>query len=229
MKQEQASAEFVREYYDNRVKRRALFPETRGFYEVQLKNVDGDRVVNVGCGPQLYDDLRHFRRAPREYIGLDLNRENISFLNESSHPELLEAKRLAEESGTKTRLICGDILDPELKLSHVDCVLSVGFLGIFVEEKFAEAVTRIGSWLRPGGRLVNLAWLGNHQERELYQGRLRYQFNHPGNPNPEDIVLWTQQNGFSLVQESLFQVPDKMAYGWAVIQACVFEKQTARS
>ena len=69
----QAPLEFIQDYYQKRLDRKERFVDAKIFYEAQLKNVCGEKIVNVGCGPQFYDDLKHFGGVPREYIGLDFN------------------------------------------------------------------------------------------------------------------------------------------------------------
>ena len=56
--------------------------------------VSGRRILNVGCGPQLYDDAAEFPVVPAEVVGVDVNETNIEFLKTSEHPHLLKSKML---------------------------------------------------------------------------------------------------------------------------------------
>jgi SAM-dependent methyltransferase len=227
MLEQEVPIEYVETYYENRIERRRMFLDARLFYEEQLKNVTGDRVVNLGCGPQFFDDLRHFGSLPREYSGLDLNQQNLAFVKTSAHHELAQGKAFALENNVKTDLTCGDILDDNADtgpvFENIDCAVSIGFLGIFTEEPFKKAIRRISSWLAPGGRLVNLSWCGNYQDKNLYEDRLKYRFNFPDNPGHDDIIRWVTACGLTLKHEALFNVPDKEAYGWEGISSSVYE------
>lgn len=224
----QAPYEYIQDYYEARIKRRCKFIGAREFYEQQLKHVSGDKIINIGCGPQLYDDLRYFSGSPIEYMGLDVNLQNFEFMKNSSNQFLLEGKRLALDNSVNVKSICGSIFDSSIReiseLSNVDCVLSVGFLGIFEEEKFKKAVCRIFNWLKNGGKFVNLSWCGNLQHRQLLQKRLQYQFNNKDNTDHDNIIKFTEEIGLRMTHKKLFDVPNKEEYGWSAISASVFEK-----
>ena len=93
MNLQETPIEFIQKYYEKRIERRKLFPEARLFYEAQLKYVAGKRIINIGCGPQFYDDLQHFRELPEEYLGLDISPQNFKFLKYSIYSELLKGKK----------------------------------------------------------------------------------------------------------------------------------------
>ncbi|MEM1075921.1 MAG: class I SAM-dependent methyltransferase [Pseudomonadota bacterium] len=224
---QEAPIDYVETYYETRLKRRRDFPEARRFYEAQLKHVSGDRVINLGCGPQFYDDLRHFATLPRYYSGLDLNQQNLEYLKSSQHKDLEAGRNWARDNDVKVDLVCGDILEESTDFGagfeKVDCAVCIGFLGIFSEEPFKKAVGRIREWLVPGGRLVNLSWCHNLQEKTVYEGRLKYGFNRPNNPGHHDIIKWTTESDFILINETVFDVPHKEIYGWKLISSAVFE------
>ena len=107
----QAPLEFIQDYYQKRLDRRKRFVDAKIFYENQLKNVSGDKIVNIGCGPQFYDDLMHFGSVPREYIGLDFNLQNFEFLKHSKNHSLLDSKSFAISQGVKIQFVCEDIFE----------------------------------------------------------------------------------------------------------------------
>lgn len=215
--------EYINTYYENRIKRRLEFPSARVFYENELKHVDGSRVINLGCGPQFYDDLRHFKNLPTEYYGLDINNQNINFLKKTSHPEVEKGRILAYDNKIRTDLVNADILDKCISFKQIDCAVSIGFLGIFTEKPFKKAIHRIKNWLSPSGSLVILSWCDNFQEKECYQGRLKYRFNYPNNPGHDDIIQWVTDCDLVLKHEAEFDVPDKKKYGWGIISSCVYK------
>lgn len=221
--EEEVPIEYINTYYENRIKRRLEFPAARMFYENELKHVYGNRIINLGCGPQFYDDLRHFKNLPTEYYGLDINSQNISFLKNGTHSELEKGKLLVDDNKITTELLNADILDENISFKEIDCAVSVGFLGIFTEEPFKKAIHRIKNWLSPGGSLVNLSWCNNFQEKILYQDRLKYRFNYPDNPDHNDIIQWVTDCGMVLKHEATFDVPNKKKYGWGVISSSVYK------
>ncbi|MGI9426356.1 MAG: class I SAM-dependent methyltransferase, partial [Hyphomicrobiaceae bacterium] len=152
----QAPVAYIADYYEKRIARRRQYPEVLGFYEHHLRSVAGEHILNIGCGPQFYDDLRRFGGIPRAYIGIDLNQATIDFLATSNHPEVIAGKAHAFLHGVAAKLICADIFHVEFAPESFDNVISIGFLGIFGEEPFIRAIARVRSWLRPGGMLLNM-------------------------------------------------------------------------
>lgn len=221
--EQEAPIEYIKKYYETRLLRRLSFPEARVFYENQLKNVVGSRVLNLGCGPQFYDDLRHFGNLPIDYYGLDINSQNIQFLMNATHSELEKGRVLAQNHSIKSELVNGDILDAGVNFNNIDCAVSVGFLGVFNEKLFKQAIQHVKDWLVPSGRLVNLSWCNNFQENTLYRDRLKYRFNYPDNPEHNDIIQWTTDCGLTLKYEALYDVPDKKKYGWGNISSSVYQ------
>lgn len=227
MTRQEADLNFVANYYETRLARRARFPDARRFYETELAKVVGATVIDIGCGPHLFDDVLHFGEVPAVCIGIDINKSNLDFLERSAHPKLQADRDSVRSRGTQLRLISGDLLDPDLDLglaaNTADSVVSSGCLGIFGEDDFKNALVQIRQWLKPGGRLINLGWFGNYQPHDVLASRMRTGFNLPDNPTAANLIEWAEQSGFVLVHHSIFDVPDKATYGWSAIHACCWE------
>ena len=63
----QAPLQFVRDYYDSVQRKNERYPDVAAFWLDALSAIDGDAVLNVGCGPMFYDNMKHFARPPAYY------------------------------------------------------------------------------------------------------------------------------------------------------------------
>jgi len=70
-----------------------------------LKQVKGELILGLGCGPNFFEDVRFFSEIPREIVGVDLNENNIEFLKQSAHPEMLRRRAFLQEHGVGVSLI----------------------------------------------------------------------------------------------------------------------------
>ena len=135
--QNQAPYEYIRDYYDHVHRRMDRHPDVAAFWLAGLRHVAGERVLNVGCGPMLYDNLEHFEEPPCEYVGLDVNSNSFEFLRRSRDPRLLRAKARAEALGCRVEYLCGDVFDCEEQLSGgFESALGIGFFATFHGERF---------------------------------------------------------------------------------------------
>lgn len=221
---EQAPYDFIDAYYQRRIANWQKYPDIHSYYSDRLKSVSGRRIVNIGCGPQFFNDLQHFGIWPDIYIGLDINADTFTFLKTSQHEELSRGRALVQARGTQVEFRVEDITNSVARFDHIDCVVSVSFLGIFTELPFKAAIGTIDGWLVPGGRLVNLSWCGNFLDKATQADRIKYGFNHHNNPGPIEIRRWSEEAGLTCISESLFDIPNKRAYGWDCIHASVFER-----
>ena len=217
----QASYRFVRDYYLTTQRKKRLFPETTGFWRSYLTYVDGRRVLNLGCGPQFFDYARHFGTPPEEYVGIDINRNTFTFLARSRIPNLLAAKRYVRESGTHTRLICEDAFKcGDLFEGQFDCVLGVGFFGIFRDDELF-CLTRLAQQaLIPGGTLLKITWHGRNRPPGETSEKRTCRFEPAVDPSPDELVSGIERGGLFLRRNVLHRC--EPGYGWKRIQVCVF-------
>jgi len=89
---EPAPIEYIRDYYEGSLSKAELFPREYGYYRSFLDYVKGASVLNVGCGPLFYEDLWHFGDVPEHYVGIDVNTNAFTFMEQSQHPRLVEGR-----------------------------------------------------------------------------------------------------------------------------------------
>ena len=219
----QAPYRFIRNYYLESLRKKRSFPETSGFWRGELAHVAGPRVLNLGCGPTFFEYIEHFSAAPAEYVGLDINAATMRFLARSQLPALRGARRRAVTAGVKTHLICANASDDVLR-GRFDCVLGVGFFGIFRGAQFDRLVRLARDLLAPGGRLVKITWHGADRPPSEERRKRLYGFDAPpalaAEPAPHELVDAIEAQGFTLEHHRL-QTCDP-GYGWRLIQCCVF-------
>lgn len=220
--QTQAPYPYIRDYYRQVQEKYRRFPEMASFCRAELKRIRGARVLNVGCGPLLYDDLQHFGQAPHDYLGLDINRSSFDFLRRSRDPRLLRAKAHARASGTSVDTLCGDILECGTALAgRFDAVLGVGVVATFHGERFERLTALLREALQARGTLLKITWHGPHRTPEETRKKLAYRYDSPEEPTPEALVEAMERAGFSLEHQSILPC-DPETYGWDAIQACLF-------
>ena len=113
----EAPYEYIRDYYSHVHRINAEYPAGAEFWLSKLAHIRAESVLNIGCGPTLYDYMLRFWQPPKEYVGLDINKSTFDFLRRSRDPRLLEAKARVEELGTRTELIGADVFDCEQSLA----------------------------------------------------------------------------------------------------------------
>lgn len=213
MKYQQAPLSYIRQYYEADVGETET-PESR-FYQRYLKKVKGDSVLSVACGPQLYDDLAFFGKKPKEYVGLDINKNTVRFLKTSKNAHLLKNKKAAK--GVRVKALVGDVLkyDPRFK-DRFDCVIAVAVLGMFPKNDFRRAIKNIRSYLKPGGTFLDIDWTDSNLTKEIYAEKEKYRFYTRKGPRVKDQE--------SLIRASRFRIvgydeiwPDKRTYQWGKI------------
>ena len=220
----EAPYEYIRDYYALVHRKNADNPKVAEFWLSRLAHVRGDSVLNIGCGPTLYDYMLRFGRPPREYVGLDINKSTFEFLQRAKDPRLLDAKARVRELGTQIELIGADVFDCEAQLQgRFDCILGVGFFATFHGPRFEQLFRVMARALRPGGLLVKLTWHGPHRTAEETRKKLEYAYDNPEEPSPDELVTGIESAGFSLVEQEILEC-DPLSYGWNAIQSCVFKK-----
>ena len=220
----QAPYAFIRDYYRNVQRKYERFPGEASFCQLSLQHIRGPCVLNVGCGPLLYDDVLHFGDPPREYVGLDINQNTFEFLRRSRDPRLLRAKARARALGTRIEYLCADIFECEHRLEgRFNSVLGLGFFATFHSTGFDRLMRLLHRTLKDGGMLLKITWHGPHRTPEETRKKLAYRYDSPGEPSPADLVTGIERAGFTLRYQSVLEC-DPTSYGWEAIQACVFQK-----
>lgn len=220
----QAPYAYIRDYYKSVQRKYERFPEEASFCRSNLQHIRGPSVLNLGCGPLLYDDVLHFGNVPREYVGLDINQSTFEFLRRSRDPRLLRAKARARALETRIEFLCADIFESERRLAgRFDSVLGVGFFATFFGARFDRLMRVVHRSLKEEGGLLKITWHGPNRTPEETQKKLAYRYDSAVAPSPEDLVAAIERAGFALRHQSVL-VSDPSTYGWQAIQACVFRK-----
>jgi len=224
MMQTQAPYAYIRDYYRRVQSKYERFPSEASFCRSSLRHVRGPSVLNVGCGPLLYDDVLHFGAPPRDYLGLDVNRSTFEFLRRSRDPRLLRAKARARALGTRIAHLCADVFACEDRLEgRFDSVLGVGFFATFHGSRFEWLMDLMHRTLKDGGRLVKITWHGPRRPPEETRKKLTYRYDSAEEVTPAALVAGIEGAGFTLRHQAVLAC-DPASYGWQAIQACLFEK-----
>jgi len=218
----QAPLQYIRDYYERVQRKNARHRDVADFWLGALRHIDGDSVLNVGCGPMFYDNMMHFSKPPARYVGLDLNESSFEFLRTSDDPALVKARTHAAAAGTEVEFICADIFKAAEQLSdRFDSVLGLGFFGTFTGEPFERLLGIMRTALKPGGQLLKITWHGPHRSAEETRDKLKYRYDNPEEPRPEDLVTAFERAGFKLAEQSILDC-DPDAIGFEEIQVCLF-------
>jgi SAM-dependent methyltransferase len=224
MMQTQAPYAYIRDYYRQVQRKYERFPAEASFCRARLRDVRGPTVLNLGCGPLLYDDVLHFGAPPRDYLGLDINGSTFAFLQRSREPRLLRAKAGARALGTRVEHLCADIFDCGDRLEgRFDSVLGVGFFATFHGTRFERLMDLMRRTLKDGGRLLKITWHGPQRAPEETRKKLAYRYDSPEAASPAALVAGIEGAGFRLRHHAVLAC-DPASYGWEAIQACLFEK-----
>lgn len=223
----EAPYEYVRDYYAHVHRINAAYPEVAEFWLSKLDRIRGETVLNVGCGPTFYDYALRFGRAPREYVGIDINRSTFEFLQHGDDSRMLDARRRVHALGTRCEHVADSIFACERRLAgRFDCVLGVGFFATFEGAEFERLLGVVAHALREGGLVLKLTWHGPHRDAEETRKKHEYGYDNPEEPSPEKLVAGFERAGFRLEEQAMLQC-DPVTYGWDAIQYCLFAKPPA--
>ncbi len=213
MKPRQAPLSYIKQYYEADIGESEI-PESR-FYQKYLRRVKGNSVLSVACGPQFYNDLAFFGSKPKEYIGLDINKNTVKFLKTSRNNYLLKSKKKAK--GIKAEAIVGNILkyNPKFK-GKFDFVIALAVLGMFRENDFRKAVKNIHSYLKLGGMFLDIDWMDADLPKGVYLEKVKYRFWTNKGPSVKTQGNIIRNAGFKIVEYDHYS-PDKKTYKWGKI------------
>lgn len=216
--------DYVQWYYDKDHYRWQHFPEVTAFIDSFLAEVNAERVLNPGCGPQFYDYMLRFKSVPKKYVGIDVSKSTVSYLNSASDQRFVEAKRAALETGAETQVLCADIFDLAAELAGgFDAVVATGFIGTFHGERLTRLCRILRDMLKPDGTLVKLTWHGPHRTPEQTAEKLKYGYDSVEEHDPQKLLNQITASGFAVERHELFEC-DTETYQWDLIQGCVFRK-----
>lgn len=220
----EAPYEYIRDYYAHVHRINAAYPEVAEFWLSKLDRIRGDSVLNVGCGPTLYDYALRFGRAPREYVGLDVNTSTFDFLDSGDEPLVRDARERVHARGTRSEHVAASVFDCEERLAgRFDYVLGVGFFATFEGAEFERLLAIMAHALRDGGRLLKLTWHGPHRSAEETRRKHEYGYDNAKEPAAQELVDGFERAGFTLEEQAILQC-DPASYGWDSIQYCLFAK-----
>jgi len=224
MMQVEAPYHYIHEYYQHAHRKLERLPDMASFLRSSLRRVHGKNVLNVGCGPQAYDHLLNLGTAPREYVGLDVNRNTFEFLHRSRCQSLVRARARAHDMGTHIEFVCGDVLECDAMMARrFDVVMGIGVFATFYGQRFEQLTSVLRDALCDGGRLLKVSWHRPHRSPEETARKLQYRYDSTIEPSPEELVAGFERAGFRLCEEEFFQC-DPETHGWDLVQMCLFEK-----
>jgi SAM-dependent methyltransferase len=218
----QAPYHYIEDYYESVLRKNEKYPDVARFWLSAMNQIDGDSVLNVGCGPMLYDNLAEFSKPPKNYVGFDLNQASFDFMEQSDNTHLASVKAAADALDTTIDTICGDIFDyTDAFTDRFDSILGVGFFATFEGRQFDDLLQIMFRALKPGGQLLKLTWHGPHRGAEETRKKLVYRFDNREEPTPEYLVDKFERAGFELRHQSILEC-SQAAIGFEAIQVCHF-------
>lgn len=224
--QTQAPYEYIRDYYRQVHDKIRRNPKVAGFWLDGLRHVKGAAVLNAGCGPMLYDNVRYFGEPPREYVGLDINQSTFEFLENDRDPRLLQGKAAAQAQCDRIELLRADILEcADALAGRFDCVLGVGFFATFHGERFEKVMRIAHRSIRGEGRLVKITWHGPRRTAAETRDKLKYRYDNAEEQTPDELVAAIERAGFALLENSVLHL-DPERDRWDAIQVALFAKTT---
>lgn len=220
----EATWEFVEKYYSANLAEKDS-PENV-WYTQWLGRVQGKEVLCLGCGPNLFDDAQFFAELPVTLVGVDVNQNNFEFLRRSRHPEVSRHRQFLKERGVITDLIMHDcrVEYPQF-VSRFDTVYAVGLLGMFARADAQEILRHAKSYLKPGGRLLDVDWSDPRLSDAQMKERLAYAWYASEGLGISGVGELLAESGFDVLEYSVFTVPDPEAYEWGAIYAYLAQAQ----
>ncbi len=142
----------------------------------------GRRVLDLGCGP-VVKILSIFYPDAREVVGVDRLQENLDFVKNNTHDLDAIMKRanayqhhyLSKKKPNdplKITLVKGDVRK-KLPLGKFDSVMNMGCFGALdTPEDFYQAVKNAYGYLKKGGTLLMVNWIGDVKRPYRFNGKI---------------------------------------------------------
>jgi SAM-dependent methyltransferase len=221
--QQQAPLDYVREYYDSNCKNALRFPDEAAGNIGFLAKVDGNAVLNVGCGPQFFDNAKCFKAIPQLYVGVDINAATIEFLESDLNPLLVTNRRMVLAALPQIELYAADVFDCANRFNgRFDWIVGRGMFAPFYGNRLPEMLAIMRDALKPGGRLLKTTWHGPRRSPEQTADRLRYGYDSAAEPTPDDLIDVFAAAGLTTVIDDR-RLCNPETYGWQQVQNCIFE------
>lgn len=219
----QAPEDFVTKYYLADLEERNS-KESRWFHSC-LKEVKGEKILSLGCGPNLYDDVFFFNNIPKYLVGVDINESNIGFLKNSNLEELKNVRRNVLNHKVDTELFVGDILKfrPEWQ-NEFDSVYAMGVLGMLKRDDFEKVIDNIKKYLKPGGRIVDIDWTDCRLSQEKYKERESFNWYSNQGPSIKEIENIIKKAEFTIKTSEIYEVENPEEYDWGKIYCISADK-----
>ena len=216
MKHTQAPREFIEEYYVADLDERDS-PESKWFLS-RLKQVKGEKVLSLGCGPNLYDDALFFNEIPKTLIGVDINKNNIEFLKSSNNLELVKCYRALQDKGTEIKLRADNILRfvPKWE-NYFDSVYAMGVLGMLNKHDMENMLQIVKRYLKSPGIFLDIDWTDCRLSKEKYVERESYDWYSDQGTDILEIENLMKNAGFNIQMNEIYEVRQPQEYGWGKI------------
>ncbi len=226
MKYEQASWDYVKDYYKVWGDRSG-FPKEYAFRKFYGKRIKGNSILNVGCGPLFFDDCLFFEEMPKEYVGFDINRTNLEFAKKSKVPRLVKARKKVLASKTRWKLLQWDVLKYKKEFfGKFDAIFTTETLGILNDKNFSKAINNLYKYIRPGGLMLHQVMSDCNYEYDLDDETLKYGFD-----SSESVGVWNMEKlfkkaKFKIIKHDVLKVSRKRRkfYGCGEIHAFLVRK-----
>jgi len=145
------------------------------------KHAQGKRILDLGCGPVVPITSVFYPNAT-EVVAVDRLPENLDFvLNHANELDKIveRAKQYRRRylsrkiTNPKIELIKGDVTKPITGLGTFDCVMNLGCFGALdTAEQFQAAVNHAYSYLKKGGTLLMINWVGKNKRPFQFNGKM---------------------------------------------------------
>ncbi|MDO8656879.1 MAG: class I SAM-dependent methyltransferase [Nanoarchaeota archaeon] len=144
------------------------------------KYMQGKRVLDLGCGPVVPVTSIFYPHA-KEVVAVDILPANLNFIKKKSHTlkdnvkrALQYKKRYVSQSNSfpKITLVRGDVTK-KLNIGKFDSVINLGCFGALdTPDQFQSAVNNAHSYLKKGGTLLMVNWVGKVKRPFQFNGKI---------------------------------------------------------
>ncbi len=225
MQHTEAPLEYIEEYYDILdTDEKDQLPEIL-FEHRFVKQIKGKSILSIGCGPNFFDDALLFKELPKEYVGIDLNKNTIKFLKDSRNSKLLKAKKRLEDNGTKITLLTGDIFKfNEEWINKFDAIVAIGVLSNFNEKQYLRLLDYFKKYLKKDGMFLDVGWRKPYLDKKELDKKLIYKF-YFETEIPSQKFIDMIKNNFIVLDSGIHIVEDPKDYLWGELYGCIAVKK----